>query len=97
MKHLIISAKIPLPDDEFEHAEVMLKCKALKDAFAHTLAQIFPINEDTVTDLRHEIISPEPVAPAVTPKARKARTPKPDAFKAKGNAVKAPTAEHEGI
>ena len=94
-KHLIISAKIPLPDDEFEHAEVMLKARGLKTHLDSGIIQIF--GDTAPFAAQHYIDNSEPEAPFIAPKPRKARTPKTDAFKAKGNTAKAPTAEHDSF
>lgn len=81
-KHLTITAKIPLPDDHFEQADILVAGKKLKAAMEEAAKEHLP-----GATVEHAITSPEPVkAPRksrvrdVGPPAGPAHDPmKPDA------------------
>ena len=56
MKHLTITAKIPLPDDHFEQADILVAGKKLKAALEAAAQEHLPS-----ATVEHAITSPEPV------------------------------------
>lgn len=67
-KHAIISTKIPLPEDEFDRAEHLLKVRAVKTAVQAVVAEHF---SEATPEVSHHIAGDEPAPTA--PKVRKPR------------------------
>lgn len=86
MKHLVIFVKIPLPDDEFEQADILVAGKKLKAAVEAAAAEHLPS-----ASVEHAITLPEPIKAPRKTRAPALSVASPKAVTSVGSALAKPS------